>query len=49
LKNNTIVGIDHPDELVWDGILIASQTINSTIKNNHIDGGAITGKPTEGH
>ncbi|MFZ1515830.1 MAG: T9SS type A sorting domain-containing protein [Saprospiraceae bacterium] len=48
IENNTIVGIDHPDELVWDGILIASQTINSTIKNNHIDGSAITGKPTEG-
>ncbi|HQX45099.1 MAG TPA: HYR domain-containing protein, partial [Saprospiraceae bacterium] len=48
INNNTIVGINHIDELVWDGLLIASQSVNSNVTDNNIDGSAILGKPTEG-
>ncbi|MBK8402824.1 MAG: HYR domain-containing protein [Saprospiraceae bacterium] len=48
INNNTIVGINHIDELVWDGLLIASQSVNSNVTDNNIDGSAIIGKPTEG-
>ncbi len=47
VSNNIITGVVNANEVVWDGILIASQAIASTASNNIINGAGIT-NPSEG-
>ena len=49
LSDNIITGVANANESVWDGILIASQSVASYAIDNSINGIAITGKPTEGY
>ncbi|MBK9630427.1 MAG: right-handed parallel beta-helix repeat-containing protein [Saprospiraceae bacterium] len=47
-SNNTITGVEHASETFWDGILLASLSVNSTSSGNTINGSAVT-KPSEGY
>jgi VCBS repeat-containing protein len=49
LSENIITGVANANESVWDGILIASQSVASYAIDNSINGIAIVGKPTEGY
>jgi len=48
LSGNTITGVVHASESVWDGILLASLAVPSVSSNNIINGAGIT-NPSEGY